>query len=137
MTVSSGARNAPSFCHGGIRGGALHASDTITGASCLSSPSVEIRYEQAVYGSFPFWDRGYAVLAHSPGCRPEWLAGPRAARQRYGERPAAAGRPAPRLPALRGAARGGGRGVGDVRLTARTGPVDDRRRRTAGARRPR
>src|SRR5262245_29399162 len=32
-----------------------------------------IRYEQAVYGSFPFWDRGYATWAHSPGCRPEWL----------------------------------------------------------------
>src|SRR5439155_20432547 len=48
---------------------------------------VQVRYEQAVYGSFPFWDRGYAVLAHSPGCRPEWLAGLRAACQRFGERP--------------------------------------------------
>src|SRR4051794_30474773 len=46
-----------------------------------------VRYEQAVYGSFPFWDRGYDVLAHSPGCRPEWLAGMRAACQKFGERP--------------------------------------------------
>src|SRR4051812_47373710 len=46
-----------------------------------------IRFEQAVYGSFPFWDRGYDVLARSPGCRPEWLADLRAACQRYGERP--------------------------------------------------
>ena len=37
-------------------------------------PTVRVRFEQAVYGSFPFWDRGYALLAHSPGCRPEWLA---------------------------------------------------------------
>jgi len=50
--------------------------------------SVAIRYEQAVYGSFPFWDKGYAVLAHSPGCRTDWLAGLRAACQRFGERPA-------------------------------------------------
>jgi hypothetical protein len=46
-----------------------------------------VRFEQAVYGSFPFWDRGYAVLAQSPGCRPEWLEGLRAACQRLGERP--------------------------------------------------
>jgi hypothetical protein len=46
-----------------------------------------IRYEQAVYGSFPFWDRGYAILARSPGCRDEWLADLKAACQRYGERP--------------------------------------------------
>jgi hypothetical protein len=48
---------------------------------------VAIRYEQAVYGSFPFWDRGYAILAHSPGCRDEWLADLKTACQRYGERP--------------------------------------------------
>ncbi|HEX8204331.1 MAG TPA: GGDEF domain-containing protein, partial [Isosphaeraceae bacterium] len=48
---------------------------------------VPIRFEQAVYGSFPFWDRGYDVLARSPGCRPEWLAGLRDVCQRYGERP--------------------------------------------------
>ena len=36
----------------------------------------EIRYEQAVYGSFPFWHKGYAVLARSAGCRRE-LAGVR------------------------------------------------------------
>ncbi len=51
-------------------------------------PTVSVRYEQAVYGSFPFWDKGYAVLARSPGCRDEWVADLRAACQRYGERPA-------------------------------------------------
>jgi hypothetical protein len=49
---------------------------------------VKIRYEQAVYGSFPFWNRGYGVLARSAGCRPEWLAALKSACQRYGERPA-------------------------------------------------
>jgi hypothetical protein len=47
-----------------------------------------IPYEQAVYGTFPFWHRGYAVLAASAGCRPEWLDGLRQAAQRFGERPA-------------------------------------------------
>ncbi|HEV3165310.1 MAG TPA: hypothetical protein VGZ22_14885 [Isosphaeraceae bacterium] len=46
-----------------------------------------VRYEQAVYGSFPFWDRGYAVLAQSPGCRTEWLADLKTACQRFGEPP--------------------------------------------------
>jgi hypothetical protein len=46
-----------------------------------------IRFEQAVYGSFAFRDQGYAMLAHSSGCRPEWLAGFRAACQNLGERP--------------------------------------------------
>ena len=46
-----------------------------------------VRYEQAVYGSFPFWDRGYALLAASPGCRSEWLAEFQAVCQRYGEPP--------------------------------------------------
>ncbi len=46
------------------------------------------RFEQAVYGSFPFCNRGYGVLARSAGCRPEWLAALRSACQRYGERPA-------------------------------------------------
>jgi hypothetical protein len=46
------------------------------------------RFEQAVYGSFPFWTRGYGVLARSAGCRPEWLAALKASCQRYGERPA-------------------------------------------------
>lgn len=45
-------------------------------------------FEQAVYGSFAFWNRGYAVLARSSGCRPEWLAALKSACQRYGERPA-------------------------------------------------
>ncbi len=59
-----------------------------------------LRLEQAVYGSFPFWDRGYDVLGASPDCRPEWLAGLRAACQRFGERPAGVG-PARGLFALR------------------------------------
>jgi hypothetical protein len=46
---------------------------------------MRIRFEQAVYGSFPFWNRGYGVLAHSQGCRPEWLAELRTVCQRYGE----------------------------------------------------
>jgi hypothetical protein len=48
---------------------------------------VKVRFEQAVYGSFPFWHRGYAVLAHSEGCRPEWLAELRTVCQRCGEPP--------------------------------------------------
>ena len=50
--------------------------------------NVPARFEQAVYGSFPFWQRGYGVLARSSGCRPEWIAALKAACQRYGERPA-------------------------------------------------
>jgi hypothetical protein len=46
-----------------------------------------IRFEQAVYGSFPFWNRGYSFLCRSAGCRPEWLAEMRMACQRYGEPP--------------------------------------------------
>lgn len=49
-----------------------------------------IRFEQAVYGSFAFWDLGYALLAQSPGCRPEWLNDFRSACQKLGERPACA-----------------------------------------------
>jgi hypothetical protein len=47
-----------------------------------------IRYDQAVYGSFPFWHRGYALLARSEGCRTDWLDALRLAGQRFGERPA-------------------------------------------------
>ena len=46
-----------------------------------------VRYEQAVYGSFPFWSRGYALLSRSAGCRAEWLNALRLAGQRFGERP--------------------------------------------------
>ena len=46
-----------------------------------------IRFEQAVYGNFPFWHRGYSLLCHSEGCRPEWLTEMRAVCQRYGEPP--------------------------------------------------
>jgi hypothetical protein len=51
---------------------------------------VTIRFEQAVYGSFPFWRRGYSVLTQSVGCRPEWLAELRTVCQRYGEPPTGA-----------------------------------------------
>lgn len=51
----------------------------------------KIRFEQAVYGSFPFWNRGYAVLGRSPGCRDEWLAALKLAGQRFGERPPGVG----------------------------------------------
>ena len=81
---------------------------------------VVIRYEQAVYGSFPFWDKGYAILARSPGCRDEWLADLKAACQRYGERPAARGR---------------GRGPDGDEAPER--PVGDRPPLPAGVRRPR
>lgn len=47
-----------------------------------------IRYEQAVYGSFPFWSKGYAMLAASPGCPADWRDAMRTACQRFGERPA-------------------------------------------------
>jgi hypothetical protein len=50
----------------------------------------KLRLEQAVYGSFPFWQRGYAVLSKSAGCRPEWLAEMRTVCQRYGEPPVGA-----------------------------------------------
>ncbi len=44
-------------------------------------------YEQAIYGSFSFWSRGYAILTRSAGCRSEWLNALRLAGQRFGERP--------------------------------------------------
>ena len=46
-----------------------------------------VRVEQAVYGSFPFRDTGYALLGRSPGCRPEWLDAFAAACQGLGEPP--------------------------------------------------
>lgn len=48
---------------------------------------VTFKLEQAVYGSFAFWERGYAILARSAGCRPEWLAELKSACQRCGEPP--------------------------------------------------
>ena len=47
-----------------------------------------MRYEQAVYGSFAFWDRGYALLARSSGCRVGWLGEFQRACQMLGEPPA-------------------------------------------------
>ena len=48
---------------------------------------MDILLEQLVYGSFPFWDRGYDVLARSPGCRDEWAADVLSACRRFGEAP--------------------------------------------------
>jgi hypothetical protein len=62
-------------------------------------PTVQVSFEQAVYGSFPFWHRGYAVLAQSAGCRREWLTELKSVCQRYGE-PTAAARQANALFAL-------------------------------------
>ncbi len=84
---------------------------------------VVIRYEQAVYGSFPFWDKGYAILARLPRL-------PRRV----------ARRPQGRLPTLRRAtaARGRSRGAWSRARLPRSGPwaiirpspqgVDDRGR---------
>jgi hypothetical protein len=57
---------------------------------------MDVRLEQLVYGSFPFWDRGYDVLARSPGCRAECVAEVLAACRRFGEAPAGV-TPAPAL----------------------------------------
>ncbi len=46
------------------------------------------RLEQAVYGSFPFWNRGYGILARSAGCPSASIAAFKSACQRFGERPA-------------------------------------------------
>lgn len=53
----------------------------------LARWTMRITYEQAVYGSFPFWHQGYALLAKSLGCQREWLDALRLAGQRFGERP--------------------------------------------------
>src|SRR3954451_23070602 len=50
-------------------------------------PGETILLEQVVYGSFAFSDRGYAVLARSPGVREEWLAAVLAACRKFGEAP--------------------------------------------------
>jgi hypothetical protein len=56
----------------------------------------QVHFEQAVYGSFPFWDKGYATLAASAGCRASWLAEFEEVCQRYGE-PGRAIAPAPAM----------------------------------------
>ena len=53
--------------------------------------SLVVTFEQAVYGSFAFRGDGYAPLANSPGCRPDWLAAFHAACRLIGEKPAGAG----------------------------------------------
>ena len=82
---------------------------------------MRIPFEQAVYGSFPFWNRGYGVLTHSQGCRPEWLAELRNVCQRYGEPPTGAASRRVRL----------------LRIAATKRPVADRGRSFSGLRRPR
>ncbi|CAN5861537.1 hypothetical protein BH23PLA1_BH23PLA1_22290 [soil metagenome] len=52
-----------------------------------SAPTLMIPFEQAVYGTFPFWQRGYDLLAWSSGCRADWLQVLRDVCQGYGERP--------------------------------------------------
>jgi hypothetical protein len=59
-----------------------------------------LRIEQLVYGTFPFWDRGYDVLARSSGLRDEWASEVIAACRRFGEAPSGV-RPEPALFALR------------------------------------
>lgn len=46
-----------------------------------------MHFQQAVYGSFPFWERGYGLLARSPGCRGAWLSEFQAACRNLGEPP--------------------------------------------------
>lgn len=48
---------------------------------------MDILVEQLVYGSFPFWGRGYDVLARSPGCRAEWVGDVLGACRKLGEAP--------------------------------------------------
>ncbi len=43
--------------------------------------------EQLVYGSFPFWDRGYDVLGCSPGCSPKITAEVVAICRKFGQPP--------------------------------------------------
>jgi hypothetical protein len=61
---------------------------------------MDILLEQLVYGSFPFWARGYDVLARSPVCRAEWEAEVLAACRRFGEAPTGV-TPAPALFSIR------------------------------------
>lgn len=50
-----------------------------------------VRFEQAVYGSFPFRSTGYGLLAASPGCRAEWIAEFEALCRLVGEKPPGSG----------------------------------------------
>ena len=45
-----------------------------------------LAYEQAIYGSFPFWNRGYDVLGRSPLCQTKWLICMKETCQLLGER---------------------------------------------------
>ncbi len=54
-------------------------------ASPRAQTTARCRFEQAVYGSFSFRESGYALLAHSPGCRPEWLDDFASACRKFGE----------------------------------------------------
>ena len=80
---------------------------------------MDILLEQLVYGSFPFWDRGYDVLARSPGCRADWVADVLSACRKFGEAPTGV-TPCPALFAA----------------PARERPLGHRGRRAARGRRP-
>lgn len=45
-----------------------------------------ITFEQAVYGSFPFWHRGYDLLGQSSGCETDWISAMKWTCQHLGER---------------------------------------------------
>ncbi len=49
--------------------------------------SRQSKIENAVYGSFAFWERGYGLLARSAGCRPEWSSALERACRNLGEPP--------------------------------------------------
>lgn len=53
-----------------------------------SQRHVTVTAERAVYGSFPFSSRGYALIASSPGCADHWLRAFEQACTRIGEKPA-------------------------------------------------
>ncbi|QDV33656.1 hypothetical protein [Tautonia plasticadhaerens] len=57
-------------------------------------PRPPVPFEQAVYGSFPFWHRGYDLLGRSPDCRDPWIRAMKETCQRLGERPRGAAPPA-------------------------------------------
>ncbi len=48
---------------------------------------MDLLVEQLVYGSFPFWDRGYDVLGCSPGCSPKITAEVVATCRKFGQPP--------------------------------------------------
>ncbi len=53
----------------------------------LRTMPVRVHLKQAIYGSFAARGGGYALTAHSPGCKQSWLGAFQAACERFGERP--------------------------------------------------